>query len=825
MNNHRLIRRLPFWGALGVGLCALPAHAATYTVSNLNDSSAGSLRQAIVDANKDANADTIVFGASARGTIALTSGQLTISQSVTITGPGAQLLALSGGGRSRLFNIATGAVTSMSGLTLSGGSVVGKTGGVVQLGGQPGGEARGGAILNAGTLSLKNMVLSQNSATGGAGASAGPGTEDGGGSTSAGRGGTARGGAIYNGGTLSLADTRLENNSAVGGRGGNSYTATKPDDAPEPGGKGGDAYGGAIFNANVFRLGNATFSNNTVVGGVGVGGGAGTGDEGGGTGQNPDVRDVSPSAQNATITGFQGRQLKVQLQTTTEIESTLTFSLVSGTLPAGLTLNKVTGVISGVPTELKKGVKVTFKVNDGLRDSNIATLTFNIVVPEPSSTVVTTLSDDSTLADGQISLREALDTANATSGASVITFDLPPNPAPSVRLRQGPMVMNADVTLAWKGQTPLTLIGPDGVLDILGHTAALSGLTITGSRGYRSPFSIHREATVALSNCTFDDNHISAPAARGGAISNSGTLTINGCTFSNNSALFENRFDQEGGALANYGILTINNSTLCNNISKNGGGIFNSGRLLVDSCTFTGNQSVNNGDGAIINTSSVRVTNSILVGNLPTDYRGETTNSLVGGTVEAAGLQTDDAGTAVLKNNGGATETIALLASSPAVGAGQTSLKTDQRGFVRPVGIGADIGAFELQTVSQPPAISVSSPSVREGSSGTTALTFTLTLSKASKNTVSVLVNTSQGTAKSGSDYVSVGRATVTFAPGVTTQNFVVQVVGDTTVEGDETFRLDLRSPINATLGTASGTGTILNDDGAPKLSGSAGTS
>ena len=115
------------------------------------------------------------------------------------------------------------------------------------------------------------------------------------------------------------------------------------------------------------------------------------------------------------------------------------------------------------------------------------------------------------------------------------------------------------------------------------------------------------------------------------------------------------------------------------------------------------------------------------------------------------------------------------------------------------------------------PTVSVNSPAVKEGNSGTTALTFTLTLSQASAKQVSVLVNTLQGTAKSGNDYVSVGRGTVTFAPGQTTQTFTVQVVGDALAESNEQFQLALRSPVNATLGTASGTGTILNDDSAPK--------
>jgi hypothetical protein len=71
---------------------------------------------------------------------------------------------------------------------------------------------------------------------------------------------------------------------------------------------------------------------------------------------------------------------------------------------------------------------------------------------------------------------------------------------------------------------------------------------------------------------------------------------------------------------------------------------------------------------------------------------------------------------------------------------------------------------------------------------------------------------TANGTATAGSDYTA-QTATVTFAPGTTTQTFSVSVNGDTTIEPNETLLVNLTSPSNATLATASGTGTITNDD------------
>src|SRR5262249_45789983 len=110
-----------------------------------------------------------------------------------------------------------------------------------------------------------------------------------------------------------------------------------------------------------------------------------------------------------------------------------------------------------------------------------------------------------------------------------------------------------------------------------------------------------------------------------------------------------------------------------------------------------------------------------------------------------------------------------------------------------------------------------------EGNSGTTFAVFTLSLSSASSQTVSVQVTvasgTAIGTAQGGNDFNSVSQAIpVTFDPGTTTQPFTVAVLGDTTVEPDETFTVNLSNPVNATLGTAQGTGTIRNDDQGPSV-------
>ena len=74
---------------------------------------------------------------------------------------------------------------------------------------------------------------------------------------------------------------------------------------------------------------------------------------------------------------------------------------------------------------------------------------------------------------------------------------------------------------------------------------------------------------------------------------------------------------------------------------------------------------------------------------------------------------------------------------------------------------------------------------------------------------------TANGTASSSTDYIS-NSGTLTFTAGVTTQTINVVVRGDTTVEPNETVLVNLSNPVNATITTTTGTGTITNDD--PKI-------
>lgn len=110
--------------------------------------------------------------------------------------------------------------------------------------------------------------------------------------------------------------------------------------------------------------------------------------------------------------------------------------------------------------------------------------------------------------------------------------------------------------------------------------------------------------------------------------------------------------------------------------------------------------------------------------------------------------------------------------------------------------------------------VSINNAILLEGAAGTATMNFTVSLTNPSKTPVTVQYATANGTATSGSDYTA-DLGVLTFAPGVQTQTVAIGIVGDTIVEGDETFTITLSAPSGASLGAAVGTGTITNDDSA----------
>ncbi|MEP6662570.1 MAG: choice-of-anchor Q domain-containing protein [Verrucomicrobiota bacterium] len=248
-------------GLLCFGAMLDSVSAATITVLNTNDSGAGSLRQAITAAA--VTNDVIVFAPGVTGTITLTSGELFFTKSLTITGPGATNLTISGNNASRVFSVSSG-VISISGLRIANGFVSGN----------PNSLNAGAGILNySARLTVRNCEIVNNVHAGGP-------------NTSPGQGGGVfhiSGGDAITGGRLLLQNCLFSGNMALGGSG---------VDGVLPNGAGSDAapaQGGGLFifpsSANSVTIQDCTFTNNSAIGGTG-GNGVGTGARGrGGRGQ------------------------------------------------------------------------------------------------------------------------------------------------------------------------------------------------------------------------------------------------------------------------------------------------------------------------------------------------------------------------------------------------------------------------------------------------------------------------------------------------------------------------------------------------------------
>jgi len=309
-------RTLAFLVTLLLAAMATLQSASAITVNSTADpteSGKTTLRDALASA---ADGDTINF--SVTGTITLTSGELLVNDSITISGPGASTLAVNGNAANRVFHIASGKTVTISGLTITNG----------QTSGSFPNDSGGGIYNDAATLTLSNCTVSANSATFGGGIynfGEGPGSasltvsnctvsansgangagiyndgeSDGSAtlaisnSTLSGNSATSAGGGIYNDGTFAGNAALTINNSTLNGNsalsfGGGIYNNGAPGPPSNPGsatlaisnstlsGNSATSAGGGIYNSSrdispaVLTLSNTTLSGNSAVSGGGI---------------------------------------------------------------------------------------------------------------------------------------------------------------------------------------------------------------------------------------------------------------------------------------------------------------------------------------------------------------------------------------------------------------------------------------------------------------------------------------------------------------------------------------------------------------------------
>jgi hypothetical protein len=115
-----------------------------------------------------------------------------------------------------------------------------------------------------------------------------------------------------------------------------------------------------------------------------------------------------------------------------------------------------------------------------------------------------------------------------------------------------------------------------------------------------------------------------------------------------------------------------------------------------------------------------------------------------------------------------------------------------------------------------PPSVSINDVTVTEGNTGTTNATFTIYLSKAYSQDVTVHYATADATATAGSDYAAAS-GDVTIAAGQTTKTFTVAVLGDRSAEPTENFVVNLSAATNGLIVDSQGIGTIVDDE--PRIS------
>ncbi len=331
----------------------------------------------------------------------------------------------------------------------------------------------------------------------------------------------------------------------------------------------------------------------------------------------------------------------------------------------------------------------------------------------------------------------------------------------------GTYTINITQDIDLTASTPVVTNNSAGVsLVIAGGGFTVDGQGISGVK----PFNI-QGGPVTINNLTITGGNSTAGA---GGIYNLRTLTLNNCTVTGNSAA------TVGGGIRNIGNLRLNNSTISGNTAGTGGGIYvEGGSASLDSVTVADNIATTGGGIAQV-AGTVTLANTI-VGNNSASGSGPD----LSGTITSAdhNLVEDTSGATftpqahditgvdpllgALADNGGPTETHALLPGSPAINAGDTPLTTDQRGVTRPQGAADDIGAFEASCPAFPADVASEAElnfAIACYNAETTAGTYTINITQDIDLTAST---TAIDNATSGVELVVEGGSNTVDAQGV----------------------------------------------------------
>jgi hypothetical protein len=525
------------------------AGALDIIVANNADSGNGTLRQAIQFNESLGGGNRILFSNIVTGTITLTNGQgeLLLTKDVTLAGPGANVLAVSGNNSTiRVFHLTNNANVTISGLTI--------TGGRVNLGG-------GGIFQHSGTLSLSDCNLSANN----------------GDRSSAGQGG----GGIMALGTVRAIRCTISGNVADSGGGvfnSGAFTAVNCTILGNVGTHG----GGGIFNAVNLSLTNCTIagnhSNSDVGGGVYNAGSTVTIRNTIITGNTalfwPDCHGPFTSAGFNLIGATDGSTgwgaLGDQFGTTNSYLNALLGPLQYN---GGSMMTSVPqfgspaidqGNSSGSATD-QRGLPRPH-TNDYVGSFPFGGDRSDIGAVELSPILVTTTNDT-----GAGSLRQNI--LLAGSGESTISFAS--NVVGTITLTSGVLGISKNLSIIGPGARVLRLNANNNsqVFEVLGGNVSISGLTLANGRSVGTAGG-------------FEQN---GAQARGGGVFNQTTLALNDCILSNNAAIGGQGGPTAsgfaggggnglGGAIASIGALAMTNCYLVASSASGGtGGVATSG--------------------------------------------------------------------------------------------------------------------------------------------------------------------------------------------------------------------------------------------------------
>ncbi|MUH01297.1 DUF4347 domain-containing protein, partial [Scytonema sp. UIC 10036] len=457
-----------------------------------------------------------------------------------------------------------------------------------------------------------------------------------------------------------------------------------------------------------------------------------------------------------------------------------------------------------------------------------APLAFQVGVMEAYSQVLGIIEVTNTNDSGSGSLRQAILDANATPGDDTIHFtgtlftDTNPD---TITLTSGELNVTEAVTIVGTGANSLTISGNNSSR-IFSATAPLTiiNLKITGGNAATGDGgAIYSDSSVTIDNSTISGN---SADGEGGGVWSSSSVTIANSTISSNSASL-------GGGIYSANNVAIANSTISGNTAKDSaGGVFASNGTIANS-TITqntadsDNDNVGDGGGVYNNGGTISVTNSIIAGNSEgdgtSDVAGSTfngnannligsTSGIISGTLgTGSDIVASDPKLAPLADNGGTTETHALLIGSPAINAGSNTQSNpnfptiDQRGSTRTIGEIVDIGAVESDFVPPKVNFGAATYSITEDNNAIAVnISVTLDGTPATDVTVPIIIN-NNSTALADQDYI-VSSNTVTFTAGATgtdlTQVLTITINSDDLPENEENIVFNFGTLKGAVAGT-----------------------